>query len=173
MTLIVSGTNRPYSNTLKIAKYYQKVLTQKGEQSEILDLSILPESLIHPEAYSKTYADFKAIQEKVSQAAKFIFVVPEYNGSFPGIMKLFLDACAYPDSFYEKKVALVGIATGKYGNIRGIEHLTGVCNYMNLHVMPLKLHIPYIHLELNENEELYKEDTLKFTNQQIEKFINF
>lgn len=173
MTLIVSGTNRPHSNTLKIAKYYQKILTQKGEQSEILDLSTLPESLVHPDAYLKTYTDFKEIQEKVTKAAKFIFIVPEYNGSFPGIMKLFLDACAYPDSFYEKKVALVGIATGKYGNIRGIEHLTGVCNYMNLHVMPLKLHIPYIHLELDENQNLFKADTLKFTNQQIEKFINF
>lgn len=173
MTLIVSGTNRPNSNTLKIAKYYQKILSQKGEQSKILDLSILPESLVHPDAYLKTYADFKEIQEQVTKAEKFIFIIPEYNGSFPGIMKLFLDACAYPDSFYEKKVALVGIATGKYGNIRGIEHLTGVCNYMNLHVMPLKLHIPYIHLELDENHNLFKADTLKFTNQQIEKFIGF
>jgi len=173
MTLIISGTNRPSSNTLKIAKYYQKVLAKKGEKADILSLSNLPQDLISGGYYGKTLPDFEIIQNQVTQASKFIFIVPEYNGSFPGILKLFIDACKFPVSFLDKKAALVGHSTGKYGNIRGIEHFTGVCNYIGLHVLPLKLHIPDINSELNEAGDLFKEDTLKFTDIQINKIIAF
>jgi chromate reductase len=173
MTLIISGTNRPNSNTYKLAKYYQKTLAKKGLDAQLLSLSDLPETLIFSDLYGKRSEAFQKIQDQVTQAEKFIFVVPEYNGSFPGILKLFIDACKFPDSFQDKKVALVGLATGKYGNIRGIEHLTGICNYINLHVLPFKIHIPAIHTELNEEGDLFKEDTLKFTNDQMDRFIKF
>ncbi len=171
MTLIVSGTNRINSNTLKLAKYYQKTLLAKGLDAQLLSLTDLPETLIHSDLYGQRSEAFQKIQNQVTAAQKFIFIVPEYNGSFPGVLKLFIDACKFPDSFYDKKAALVGHSTGKYGNIRGIDHLTGVCNYMNLHVMPLKIHIPAIHTEFDENGDLFKEDTLKFTKQQMDKFI--
>src|SRR5699024_6307007 len=93
---------------------------------------------------------FQPIQDCVSQTKKFLFIVPEYNGSFPGVLKTFIDACSFPVSFYGKKAALVGVSSGKYGNIRGIEHFTGVCHYIHLHVMPLKIHISYILNELDE-----------------------
>jgi chromate reductase len=173
MTLIISCTNRPNSNTFILAKYYQKSLAEKGLESNILSLTDLPETLIHSDLYGKRSAAFQEIQDKVTAAKKFLFIVPEYNGSFPGILKLFIDACKFPDSFYDKKAALVGHSTGKYGNIRGIDHLTGVCNYINLHVLPLKIHIPAIHTELNENGNLFKEDTVKFTNDQMNRFIKF
>ncbi|MGY3211044.1 hypothetical protein [Mucilaginibacter sp. HD30] len=57
--------------------------------------------------------------------------------------------------------------------LRGIDHFTGVCHYMHLHVMALKLHIPNIRAEFNENGDLFKDDTLKFTNEQIDKFVSF
>ncbi|TKB96703.1 NADPH-dependent FMN reductase [Pedobacter cryophilus] len=173
MTLIISGTNRPNSNTYKLAKYYQKTLAEKGLESNILALTDLPETLIHSDLYGKRSPEFQKIQDQVTAAQKFLFIIPEYNGSFPGILKLFIDACKFPDSFFDKKAALVGLATGKYGNVRGIEHFTGVCNYINLHVLPLKIHIPAIHTELDENGDLFKEDTIQFTHQQMDRFIKF
>ncbi|MEO5910666.1 MAG: NAD(P)H-dependent oxidoreductase [Pelobium sp.] len=173
MTLIVSATNRTNSNTYKVAKYYQNTLALKGLETQFLSLTDLPETLIHSDLYGKRSEAFQKIQNQVTEAKKFIFIIPEYNGSFPGILKLFIDACKFPESFFDKKVALVGISTGKYGNIRGIEHFTGICNYINMHVLPLKIHIPYVNLELNENGELFKDDTLKFTGDQMDRFIKF
>src|SRR5690606_28356407 len=117
--------------------------------------------------FGKRSDQFQPIQDMVDATTKFIFIIPEYNGSFPGVLKVFIDACKYPTSFYGKKAALVGISSGKYGNIRGIDHFTGICHYINLHVLPLRIHIPAIHKELDENGKLFKEDTLKFTNQQV------
>jgi len=173
MITIISGTNRPGSNTLKVAKYYQDTLAKKGEKANLFSLEELPEKMLVSDLYGKRSAEFEIIQQMITATTKFIFIIPEYNGSFPGALKVFIDACTFPDSFYDKKACLIGISSGKYGNIRGIDHFGGVCSYMHLHVLPLRLHIPAIKTELDENNAFYKEDTLKFTDDQINKFIAY
>ena len=174
MTTIIAGTNRPDSYTLKLAEYYQRKLNEYGEVTELLSLTDLPDGLIHPEMYEKhKLASWEPIQELISKSTKFMFIIPEYNGSYPGILKLFIDACKFPESFSGKKAALVGVSSGTYGNIRGVEHFTGVCHYININVLPLRLHIPYINKEFNEDGNLFAEDTVKFTNKQIKEFLEF
>lgn len=173
MVTIISGTNRPSSNTLKVAEYYQRILQQKGLETTLLNLQVLPPSLIASDLYGKRSEAFLPIQEMVDRSTKFLFIIPEYNGSFPGVLKTFIDACTFPGSFYDKKAALVGVSSGKYGNIRGVDHFGGVCSYLHLHVLPLRLHIASIKAELDENGNFYKEDTLKFTSEQMDKFIAF
>ena len=173
MITIIASTNRQSSNTLKLANYYHNVLNQSGISSEIISLTELPENFINSDLYGKRSEAFKPIQEKVSVSSKFLFVVPEYNGSFPGILKTFIDGCTFPESFYGKKAALTGLSSGKYGNIRGIEHFTGICHYIHLHVMPLRLHIPAINKEFDQDGNLFKDDTLRFVNQQIEQLVAF
>ena len=173
MITIISATNRPGSSTLKVARYYQKVLADKGAEAEILSLVQLPGNLLESDLYGKRSAAFQPIQDIVTATDKFLFIIPEYNGSFPGALKVFMDACSFPDSFYEKRAALVGVSSGKYGNIRGIDHFTGVCHYMHLHVMALKLHIANIKSEFNEVGDMFKEDTVKFINEQADKFIAY
>lgn len=173
MITIISGTNRPASNTLKIAKYYQKELLKKGLATELFSLLDLPDTLISSDLYGKRSEAFQKIQALVAQTEKFLFIIPEYNGSFPGVLKTFIDACTFPDSFYDKKACLVGVSSGKYGNIRGIEHFNGVCAYLHLNVMPLRIHIGNVRTEIDEEGNLYKEDTLKFTNEQMDKFVNY
>lgn len=173
MITIISGTNRPGSYTLKVAKYYQEELAGKGEKANLIDLMDLPENFIATDLYGKRSEAFKPTLELVNATSKFIFIIPEYNGSFPGTLKTFIDACDFPDSFYNKKACLVGISGGRYGNIRGIDHFGGVCGYLHLHVLPLRIHIPAIKTELNEAGVFFKEDTLKYTADQLNKFIAF
>jgi chromate reductase len=173
MVTIIAGTNRPGSSTLKLAKYYQKALAEKGLDAGLLSLTELPSNLIETDLYGKRSTQFQPIQDIITQTEKFLFVIPEYNGSFPGILKVFIDACSFPESFYEKKAALVGVSSGKYGNIRGIDHFTGICHYIHLNIMPLKIHIANINTELTDDGAVFKKDTLGFTNEQMEKFIKF
>lgn len=173
MTTIIASTNRFNSNTLKVAKYYQRELDKKGLQTTLFDLRELPLNFISDDLYGKKTDEFKKIQALISQTTKFLFVIPEYNGSYPGVLKTLIDACAYPESFYDKKACLVGLSSGKYGNVRGIEHFSGVCAYLHLNVMPLRLHISNIKTELNEDGDLFVADTVKFTHQQMDKFIAY
>jgi len=139
----------------------------------LLSLSQLPANLIESDLYGQRSVEFEPIQAIITQTQKFLFIIPEYNGSFPGVLKTFIDACSFPESFYEKKAALTGLSSGKYGNIRGIDHFTGVCHYMHLHIMPLKVHIASINKEFDENYDLFRKDTLQFTDEQMDKFIAF
>jgi NAD(P)H-dependent FMN reductase len=173
MITIISGTNRPNSNTLKVSRYYLKTLQQLDQEVQLFSLESLPDTIITSDLYGKRSAEFEPIQEMVAKTDKFMFIIPEYNGSFPGVLKTFIDACEFPASFYDKKAALTGISSGKYGNIRGIDHFSGVCGYLHLNVLPLRLHIPAIKYELNEEGDFFKEDTLKFTNDQISKLVRF
>jgi chromate reductase len=173
MITIIASTNRPDSSTLKLSKYYQRLLQERGLEANLFSLMDLPANFIQTDMFGKRSQEFAPIQQMVTDTQKFIFLIPEYNGSFPGVLKAFIDACDFPASFYEKKAALVGLSSGKYGNIRGVEHFTGVCNYMHMHVMPLKLHIPSVHKELDEEGNLHKADTVKFVNEQIEKFAKY
>ncbi|MEN0055961.1 MAG: NAD(P)H-dependent oxidoreductase, partial [Mucilaginibacter sp.] len=46
MITIISSTNRPESHTLKLARYYQQKLADKGAEAGILSLTDLPCNLL-------------------------------------------------------------------------------------------------------------------------------
>lgn len=173
MDIILSGTNRENSNSLKIAQFYQRELQRRGQDWEILTLTSLPHDIIASDMYGKRSEEFAHIQEKVSNAKRFIFIIPEYNGSYPGVLKVFMDACAFPATFAHKKAALVGLSTGRYGNVRGVDHFTGVCHYMQMHIMPLKVNLAHIQRELDENGDFHDPLTLKYVTEQIEHIVRY
>lgn len=173
MTTIISGTNRPNSYSYKLALILQSIFADYNHKSSIFSLCDLPGCLISTDLYGKRSEAFIPVQKLINDSDKFIFILPEYNGSYPGVAKLFVECLDFPVSFKNKKVALIGLASGKYGNIRGIDHFTGVCHYLGLHVLPLKLHIPGIREEINAEGQLQKADTQKFIHEQVEQFIAF
>lgn len=173
MNLIISGTNRKNSYSHKVAQYYLKQLQIKGQDWQLLSLTELPPQIIETDLYGKRSEAFAPIQRLVSEAKKFVFIIPEYNGSYPGVLKVFVDACAFPHSFHHKKVALVGLSSGKYGNIRGIDHFTGVCNYLRMHVLPLKIHLANILAEMDENDDIVHPQTMCFVDEQVDEIIAY
>lgn len=140
--IIISGTNRKDSNIIRIALQYQKALTEKNIRSEILSLEELDLSGRNP-AYEKME------KELLIPAEKFIFISLEYNASIPGVLKTLLDLSDYKKTWWGKKALLVGISSGRSGNVRGMEHLTSILNYMKVVVHPNKLPISSVHNLLN------------------------
>lgn len=148
MITIISGTNRKGSATRTIANYYhEKLQTATKETVKLYALEDLPSDFYHNGMYSADgqNAALGAVQDEFMLSSnKFVIISPEYNGSYPGILKLFLDACSireYKATFMGKKVGLVGVASGRAGNLRGLDHLTGIFNHVGSQVMPQKLPI--------------------------------
>ncbi len=79
----------------------------------------------------------------------------------------------YFHNFDGKKAALIGVATGRAGNLRGMEHLTGVLNYLGTIVMPNKLPISRISKLKNGNGEIADEETLKVMDAHAREFLAF
>ncbi|HEY4965598.1 MAG TPA: NAD(P)H-dependent oxidoreductase, partial [Puia sp.] len=80
MILIISGTNRRDSFTLRIAELYQSILEKKK-----IDVSIL--SLVGLELLERNASVLQLEKEWLLPAEKYIFISPEYNGSIPGVLK--------------------------------------------------------------------------------------
>lgn len=171
--VVLSCTNRPDSNTLKVSRIYEKILKEKGIETRILDFCGLPHDIAFSETFGKrTKAYTSLIQEYVSSFGKFIFVVPEYNGSFPGILKIFLDSVP-PKEWANKDVCLVGVADGRAGNLRGMEHLTGILNYLKMHVYHNKLPISVINRMIDNGGNFNSRAQMQACIDQVEGFLEF
>ena len=161
MISIICTTDRADSNSMKLSKVYERKLVEMGEACQILDLQSVPAQWIQDSAYGSNIPEFEALVEKyIRSVTKLIFVTPEYNGSFPGYVKFFMDACDYGD-FAHKKVALVGLASGRSGNVRGLDHLTGIFHYLDTEVYKKKVYLSQVHLLLQTDGTLTDEATLK------------
>lgn len=171
MITIISATNRLNSNSLKIAKNYAQLMEKQGVESKVFSLESLPIDFTATDLYNKRSENFQQLlNEYIVPANKFVFIVPEYNGSFPGILKTFIDAI-HPDINRGKKVALVGVSTGRAGNLRGLDHLTGILHYLGFHILPNKQPISSVLTLLNEDGTLKDENTIKVLEKQIADFV--
>lgn len=136
MITLVSGTNRPGSNTAKVARAYSAVLSGLGAGHQLLSLESLPHDFAFTYMTDTQSPETRGMIEKyVRNADKLVVVIPEYNGTFPGIFKLFLDAI-HPRDLAGKKLAIVGVSSGRGGNVRGIDQLTNALHYMAVNIFP-------------------------------------
>ena len=142
--LILSGTNRPESNALRVSKLLRELYAKRQVAAEVFSLCDLPPEMFSPAAYAEKPPKVREIQQRVLDAAGLHVVTPEYNGSFPGALKYLIDMFKFPESFDHKPVAFVGEANGTYGGLRAVEQLQGVFAYRNAHQYPKRVFIPAI-----------------------------
>ena len=136
-----------------IAELYQSILLEKGAESEILELEHLPADFTATALYENNgkNPEYNAFHDRVKEGKKFVFIVPEYNGSFPGILKTFIDGMTYPNTFRNKKCALVGISSGIGGGGIALSHLTDIFHYLGMHVLALKPKLAKIEQNMSDN----------------------
>lgn len=163
---IISGTNRIGSNTMKVAKHYAKALESRGIATRLVSLE-----KVHCVDRNAEYVEME--RDMLIPAAKFIFVSPEYNGSIPGILKLMLDNSDYKKAWWGKKALLTGVAIGRSGNLRGMEHLTSILHYLRVIVHPNKLPISSVDKMLDGAGIIHDQGTLSAINAQLDEFIEF
>ncbi len=163
---IISGTNRIGSNTFKIAKQYHALLADKGIEANLLSLEDLD--------VSRRNDQIRALETRVLiPTTKFIFISPEYNGSIPGVLKSLFDSSDIEHCWWGKKGLLVGVSSGRAGNLRGMEHLTGILHYMKMMVHHNKLPISVVNVLLNLDGSIKDEPTLRAIGHQLDEFIAF
>ena len=175
MITIISSTIRSNNNSLRVAETYSELLKKQELNNKILDLQVLPKDFVfNNNIMGEPNSEFNSIVDKfILPANKFIFIVPEYNGGFPGAIKAFIDGIS-PQGFYYKKACLVGLSAGRMGNCRGLDQLTNVLNYLNVLVMPQKLTLPRIEDSFdNDNLLTFDEDTLTEFHIHVNQTIKF
>lgn len=152
--------------TLKTANLYYQLLSDGNENVQLL-------SLQHKAVWVRGHEMLEIEKEYLIPAQKFVIVMPEYNGSFPGILKLMMDNSDIKKSWWYKKAMLVGLSDGRSGNLRGLEHMTAILHYMKVNVLYNKLQLARINEEIGIDGKLLKPAMEQRMNEQITDFLKF
>jgi NAD(P)H-dependent FMN reductase len=139
--LVISGTNRPAANAMKVARVVLDHYRNLRIDADLLSLAELPAEVFDPGAYAAKPASMLRFQQRVLDALGLHVITPEYNGSFPGVLKYFIDMLKFPESFERKPVAFIGEANGVWGGLRAVEQLQLIFGYRNAYVYPLRVFI--------------------------------
>lgn len=174
MITVISGTNKKDSLTRVIASLYYSRLRSMNIDTRFLSLEDIDYSFINSQMYGNHPSQILKLQKEVfDPTKKFVFVLPEYNGSIPGVLKLLIDALDVRTAFQGKKAALTGVATGRAGNLRGLDHLASILQHMRVTVMPHMLPISKVKDELDVLGELNNPATQKVVNAHVASILEF
>ena len=171
--LIISGTNRPNSNALKVARVLEAHYARAGAMVDLLNLEHLSKELFDPSIYTTKPPAMVELQARVLAAAGLHVVTPEYNGSFPGVLKYFIDLLKYPESLEHRPVAYVGESTGLWGGLRSVEQLQMVFGYRHAHSYPVRVFIPGVNRLFNGEGRLTDAAIDERLAQQVQGFLKY
>lgn len=122
MILIVSGTNRPISNTSKVRTHVEATYIRLGVKTRLLDLAELPPEIFAPAACAEKPAGSKKYTDAILAVEGLVIVTPAYNGGVPGGLKYFIHMLPLLESFEQRPVCSVGLAMGLRGALGPVEH---------------------------------------------------
>ncbi|HAA14012.1 MAG TPA: NADPH-dependent FMN reductase [Cytophagales bacterium] len=174
MITIVIGTNRHHAKSKWVGNWVKELLESHQVESQFLDLADLPEDITVSALYEKSGKNeqLNALSAKMLQSEKFFFIVPEYNGSFPGVLKVFIDALPYPNPLAGKKASLIGISSGMQGGGLALSHLTDILHYLGVQVLAQKTKLAFIEKNL-KGETLGNDLYQQLLTEQVDAFLNF
>ena len=124
---VILGTSRKGRASVHAARLLAELLNRRaGVCSDVIDIASLPLPVDDAGEAIKD-ATFSAA---ISAADGLVIVAPEYNHSFPGLLKHTLDSCL--NEYIHKAVGLVGVSAGPFAGIRVVQSLLPVMRELGL-----------------------------------------
>ena len=154
MISLIVGTNRPGSNSRKVAAHLEEIYAELKVPLRVLDLAQLPPEIFSPASYAEKPKTFQPFADAVLQSDGLHVVTPEYNGGMPGVLKYFIDMLKFPESFERRPVCFTGVAAGIWGALRPVEQLQAIFGYRNAHLYPERVFLPQINNLLDASGRL-------------------
>jgi NAD(P)H-dependent FMN reductase len=124
---VLLGTVRKGRASEPVARLIHAEIAQRpGVETELIDIAKLP--LVVDDAGND--APIAGYREAMERMDGLVIVSPEYNHSFPGLLKHVLDSAL--KEYVHKAVGIVGVSAGPFGGTRGIENLLPVMRELGL-----------------------------------------
>lgn len=124
---VILGTARKGRMSAHAARFVAGELAKReGVATELIDIAEL--SLPVDDA-GEAIKDPR-FAEAMRRADALVIVAPEYNHSFPGLLKHVLDSCL--KEYIHKPAGIVGVSAGPFGGTRVVESLLPVLRELGL-----------------------------------------
>jgi NAD(P)H-dependent FMN reductase len=153
MIEIIVGTNRKGSRSLDVARLVLELYKKLGTPAQIMELTEIGLESLTPDHYGSEAKPSKVVNgvSRINRAEGLVIICPEYNGSYPGALKYFIDQWTYPESFEHRPVCFIGLG-GRFGGLRPVEHLQQVFGYRNSFIFPDRVFIQNVWSALKDGQ---------------------
>ena len=163
----IAGSLREKSYNKLLLRAAAKLLPASTEL-EIFDLNEIPLYNQDVEAAGLPEA-VKALKRKIQDADALLISTPEYNHSFPGVLKNAIDWASRPyghNSFDGKPTAIISASPGAFGGIAAQDHLKQVLLAVNARLVtqPAVI-VSSAHEKIDQDGNLLDPNTKQFLRQ--------
>lgn len=146
--LIFAGSTRQDSYNRKLAKVAASIARQQGAEPSLLELSDYDIPLYNADLEAQgTPADVIRLKQAMHSHAAWIVCSPEYNGSYPALLKNAIDWASSPVKgdaqwsdgvlpFRNKVVGMASASPGGLGGLRAQSHLAALLLNLECWVAP-------------------------------------
>jgi NAD(P)H-dependent FMN reductase len=124
---VILGTTRKGRMSAHVARFVTEQLSRRdGVETELIDIAELPMPVDDAGGEIKD----PGFSEKMDRSDGIVIVAPEYNHSFPGLLKHILDSCL--EEYIHKGAGIVGVSSGPFGGTRVVQNLLPVLRELGL-----------------------------------------
>ena len=128
----IGGSVRPGNYTMRALN----LAADEARQHENVEVLVFdPVTLELADPGSGT-PDGERLRAAVEGCTGVILATPEYHGSFSSVMKRAIENLGFPSKLAGKPIVLLGVAAGRIGAIKSLEHLRSVCSHVGALVLP-------------------------------------
>lgn len=146
---IIQGTIRRARESIRVAKFIESVAQNyDGIRTELVD----PADFHFVSDGNDDDNKDPRYSKITSVADAFFIVVPEYNHSFPGSLKMLLDTELA--NYIHKPVTFAGVSSGSWGGVRAIEALNQSVREMGLVSIFSDVHFPKVQTLFDEKGKI-------------------
>ena len=171
---IVVGSLRKNSFNKAIANYVSSIIPSNYDV-KFIDISNV--EFFNEDLESNPPASWTRLREEVKASDSFLFFTPEYNRSFPAVLKNALDVASRPygqSVWAGKPAGVISVSMGAIAGFGANHHLRQVLTFLD--VYPLQqpeAYIGNVMSLLDEGGNLANEDTKKFLQFYVDAFLNW
>ena len=167
--LVLAGSARLDSIHRKLARQTVEALRDAGVEATLADLRDFPMPIYDGdlEAGQGLPTAAKALKELARRHDGFAIASPEYNGSFPALLKNALDWISRPEPgerplevFRGKVAAILSASPGPGGGQRVLRHLRELLEMMSVTVIPEQLSLARANAAFDAAGRLVREEDL-------------
>jgi len=163
---VILGTTRQGRMSVNAARLVsERLAARNGIVTELIDIAALPlptddagEGIKHP--------DFAA---KMNRSDALALVIPEYNHSFPGLLKHVLDSCL--KEYIHKAAGIVGVSAGSFGGARVIQSALPVLRELGLMAIFTDVYVGTVHKVFDESGRLLEPAFIKRVDNFLDELI--
>lgn len=168
----IAGSLRAGSQNRALLEAVARDIVPDDMSIEIADISGIP--LYNEDDRADGYPPAVAsLREAIAGADGVLIATPEYNYSFPGVLKNVIDWASRPPDqpFQGKPVAIMGASPGRLGTARAQYQLRQVFIFLNAMVMNVpEVMVGSVHEVLGEDGAIVDQGTADHIRGQLEAF---